>query len=653
MANYQFGLISISIRGAGCMRISHGAGYIKHLDGLRALAVLLVIVFHADVGVLKGGFIGVDIFFVLSGFLICKVLGASPRNGRWLRDFYLSRFRRIVPIYLLMMGVVAASVVLLFLPSHLEKIWPSFFGGLFFLSNLVFWKTTSYFSPDLAYNPILHSWSLAVEWQFYAVAPLLFVLGARSKGHFKALVFFVFFGSLFVSIGLIAISKPTAAFYLLPSRLWEFMVGFLAAQVDVSRIPDRWKSFLSWLAISVILACASIYSHGTDFPGLAAIPVTLASAVLITCGASGLIGSFLRAKVATQLGQASYSIYIWHWPLIVLLDYRFQRGGQLPELERFAVILLVSLLVGLLSWKYIETPWRDKVKFPVGKLVRHSLAVAGGVLVVCCLGVAGLIPSPFSKGAIVFADAYSDVGQFRGCLKNIPSPDGAYAELCKLGDASASGHDFLLIGDSHAAALADGISLIASEKGKSGRLVATDACPPFVDFEGGYAPSRAKCRDLQRSIISLIKNYAPEKVLLHAAWGAYQRRDPERFRQQLALVAKEINALGVELVVIGDTPGYRDNAPIALAKAADFEWVLRPYSLDEHNRFYSGANSTIVEIMRSEKFKYFDFSEMLCLKDRGCALVYDGYPLYWDNAHLSGKASVKMARVLQKELLIF
>lgn len=130
--------------------------------------------------------------------------------------------------------------------------------------------------------------------------------------------------------------------------------------------------------------------------------------------------------------------------------------------------------------------------------------------------------------------------------------------------------------------------------------------PPFIDF-WGYAPSRARCGDLQGDIVSLIKNYASQKFLLHAAWGAYQRRDPERFRQQLAFVAKEINALGVELVVIGDMPWCRDNAPIALAKAADFEWVLRPYSLDEHNRFYSGANSTIVGIMRSEKLEYFDF----------------------------------------------
>lgn len=627
--------------------------YIKHLDGVRAFAVLLVVVFHADVDFLKGGFIGVDIFFVLSGFLIYRVLIAAPNKDNWVRDFYISRFRRIVPIYWLMMAVVAVWSAATFLPVHLEKMWPSFLSGFLFLSNFVFWRTTSYFSPDLAFNPILHSWSLAVEWQFYALAPLLFIVGMRRKSLAKAFFVLVFLGSFIISVGLISASKPTAAFYLLPSRLWEFLVGFYAAQVVVTGLADKWKSVLSWGGVAVIIICASVYSHNTDFPGFAALPVVLAAAVLITFGASGSIGAILGSKVVTKLGQASYSIYIWHWPIIVMMDYRFQRGVQLSESSRFVVILIASLFLGLISWRYIETPWRNKTMFPNRRLVGQSLFVAGFASLVCALGVVGLLPSSFSREAISYAEAHSDVGQFRGCLKNLPS-SGGYADLCELGVAgSAARHDFLLIGDSHAAALADGISLVAKEQKKSGLLVATDACPPFLNFEGGYAPSRAKCKELQNNIVALVKAYAPDKVLLHAAWGAYESRDPQAFRQQLAIVARELSALGVELIVIGDTPGYRDNVPISLAKAKEFEWLLNPYSIDEHNGLYSGARAAIIGAKQGLGFAYFDFSEKICLEGQGCALLYDGAPLYWDNGHLTETSSVKLARLLQKELRIF
>lgn len=627
--------------------------YIKHLDGLRAFAVLLVVIYHAGINLFGGGFIGVDIFFVLSGFLIYKVLIESSSRQNWIRDFYLSRFRRIVPIYWLMMVVVAVLSAALYLPVHLEKMWPSFLSGFVFLSNFVFWRTTSYFSPDLAYNPILHSWSLAVEWQFYAVAPLIFLIFGQNKKAFRNILFLAFVGSFFMSAGLVAASKPTAAFYLLPSRLWEFLIGFYAAQFDATRIPDRLKSALSWSALGVIIACATLYSHGTAFPGLAAVPVTLAAAVLITCGAGGSVGAFLGNRVAATLGQASYSIYIWHWPIIVMLDYRFQRGVQLSESSRLLLIIFASLLVGLISWKFVETPWRDRSRFPNKKLFRQSFFVAGFAFMICVLFAVKLLPTPFSKEAIAYAEAYSDAGDFRRCLKYIPSADGGYEDLCKLGAEDAAGHDFLLIGDSHAAALADGVSLIAKEQGKSGLLAATDACPPFFDFEGGYAPSRAKCKELQNNIVALVKKYAPEKVLLHASWGAYERRDPEAFRRQLMLVAKELKGLGVEVFFLGDTPGYRDNVPVSLAKSRDFGWVLNPYSVSEHEKMYSGARRVINEAQAEFGFVHFDFAGEMCSANVGCGLLYDGYPLYWDNAHLTGTSSVALARLLQTKRQVF
>jgi hypothetical protein len=247
-------------------------------------------------------------------------------------------------------------------------------------------------------------------------------------------------------------------------------------------------------------------------------------------------------------------------------------------------------------------------------------------------------PSRFDEDVNIISDGNKDIGEFRNCLGRSASSREEINSLCKLG-AENSKVDFILFGDSHAAALADGISSLAKERGRTGLLVATDACPPLFDFEGLYAPSQKKCKRIQSSIKSIVNIHKPHLLIIHAAWREYYNHDRNKFKRELDLMAGYFSKMDIRILLIEDTPGYSENVPILLAKERAFSWNVTLVKTDD----FKTQNAAIAHALRDTAHKFnfelIDPSRRLCEVGGVCSILLNGLPLYWDNAHLTGHAS--------------
>jgi peptidoglycan/LPS O-acetylase OafA/YrhL len=309
------------------VRVGISRQYIDHVDGLRCIAVLCVLLFHTGQTGFSGGFIGVDVFFVISGFLMTQILAAKEPNLVSLRAFFVARLRRIFPGYIFMLVAVTGLACAVLFPDDLLRLAPGLISAPFFLSNFVFRVQANYFATNYDWNLILHTWSLGVEWQFYILFPLVFLLAHRKAIPPWILCLVLAIASFCWSVpgAYNWYASPTAAFFLLPARVWEFMVGALVAIAPLPPIRRKPAAAgLSILGLAAIFACAFLYDKKTLFPGPGALLPCLGTALIIYCGnVRTLVTRMLSLPPIRLIGKASYSIYLWHWPLIIFYKYRF------------------------------------------------------------------------------------------------------------------------------------------------------------------------------------------------------------------------------------------------------------------------------------------------------------------------------------------
>lgn len=338
------------------------------------MAVIAVVLFHLGIPLISGGFVGVDIFFVISGFLITSILNDDISNQQFsLLKFWERRIRRIAPALFL---VVLSSLFVgwfLFLPDDFQRLSQQIFSVSTFSSNILFFLQSGYFDADNETKPLLHTWSLSVEEQFYFLFPLtLFFITKYTPRNFREILI----GLCVLSMGLsfYGVSAfPTATFYLLPTRAWEMLLGALIVFIPSE---EHLKRNIRWLThtIAPILLAASIfqYQNNTPFPGLAALVPCLGAALLIWQGKSSpsVSHKFLMLKPLVFLGKISYSMYLWHWPIIVF--YKYTYGSDLLPLD-ITIIFLSTILISFLSWKYVETPFRASggvIPIPTASVVK-------------------------------------------------------------------------------------------------------------------------------------------------------------------------------------------------------------------------------------------------------------------------------------------
>ena len=301
-----------------------GAGrYRRDIDGLRAIAILPVLLFHAHVPGFSGGYVGVDIFFVISGFLITGIIAREVDEQRFsLVHFYERRFRRIMPALSLMILAVLAAACWLYLPGDIEGVPKSALAATLFASNLWFFTDTGYFAGGADVKPLLHTWSLAVEEQFYIGFPILLMLVARFAARWRGLIV----GAIAaISLALaIALQRDTSGFtfYLLPTRAWELFAGALLALGAIPAARARWlREALAWSGLLSVAFAVIFYTRETVFPGITALPPVLGAALLLHSAPGTSVGRLLSMPLFVGVGLISYSLYLWHWPLIVFTEY--------------------------------------------------------------------------------------------------------------------------------------------------------------------------------------------------------------------------------------------------------------------------------------------------------------------------------------------
>ncbi len=613
--------------------------YFNFIDGLRCIAVLFVFFFHAGIKTFSGGFIGVDIFFVISGFLMTRILAArEPSVANFIR-FLTARFRRIFPAYICMLVTVTGFACLVYFPDDLLRLARGLISAVFFASNFVFRAQANYFEQGENWNPILHTWSLGVEGQFYLLFPL--VLMAARKSAVSPWILCGITGAASFGWSIVGAygwhASPTAAFFLLPARVWEFMVGTIVALAPAPSAKHKSLcEVLSLAGLAALFWCAFFYTDKTIFPGPGAVLPCLGTALIIYCGIAQTIATKLLSLPPFRLiGQASYSIYLWHWPLIIFYQYRFVTNEGDQGAGTTAAIIVAAILIGIASWRFVELPFR---KSPTRLLVdtqaskngsiglafaTGAIPILTGILILATNG----LPGRFSKEIVDIIATKQDIGAFRECAR-----DG---DLCRLGQDGVK-PSFLLWGDSHAAALAEGVDKEARNLGKAGFLISSHGCAPLFNVEGTWAPAREVCRATQARVPQILNEIRPDLVILHGIWDSYKGPD---FEAKIDATFSYLHDQKLNVLVLTDTPGGLTNIPFALARDEAFGLQTKTMiSL----KGYLDYSRDVTAILRrhSEKygFKFIDLGLSLCTTGV-CRVIAEGKPLYFDRYHLSGFGS--------------
>jgi peptidoglycan/LPS O-acetylase OafA/YrhL len=495
----------------------------RDIDGLRAVAVLPVVAYHVGIHAVPGGFIGVDIFFVISGFLITQVLIQDIHGDRFsLIRFYERRVRRILPALLAVLLLTFIVCARYSLPSELIDFSKSLIAAAASVSNIYFWRSGGYFAAPALTKPLLHTWSLAVEEQFYIFWPLLLWFGLRLfKRHLLAATIVIIVVSLAVSaVG--AFTSPESTFYLVHTRAWELLLGGVLPLGAFARpIGPVWRNALAIAGLAVIIASVLAINSDMPFPGLLALPPCLGAFLIILAGRDGasFAGRVLSWKPITFIGIISYSLYLWHWPLTVFQkNYALLMTGGSDKSQKL-VIIAWSLALASLSWKFIEQPFRVGSWRPSRPALFRYAGVGTGLMIV--LGAiawsAGGFPARYTAQQLKIASYldYDAGAMFRsGSCFIADNRSETFKPECLALDGSRS--NYLLLGDSHAAELWAGLT---SAYPKINFLQATAAdCFPVTQHRLGEA---SHCSHAIDDILhEFLAAHKVDMVLLSARWKA-------------------------------------------------------------------------------------------------------------------------------------
>lgn len=563
------------------------AEYRPDIDGLRALAVLVVILYHFDIAGFTGGFTGVDIFFVISGYLIIRIIYNELAAGTFsLRNFWERRVRRIIPaMVVVLLATAAAAYYFLLLPSDLVDFGTTLMLQGVFLANFWFMGVSDYFAAPALTMPLLHTWTLAVEEQFYIIFPLVAVLLCRFLGQqvarlkllMVALVVASFAYSLWLVYGVPteqfslvgfphvwgSATGASAAFYFILPRLWEFVVGGLVA-VYAWRIKNALFAEVTAMAgLMAILAGVFLVNEAMVFPGVAVLLPVLGTAAVIVGNTeqSTLVRTILSAPYLVWFGLLSYSLYLWHWPVLVFSKYRLYDGQALSPAT---VILLFGLIVCLswLTYRYVETPIRQKrflknqSQLFLAALLSVALVVLAGFLIVRQAG----FPERLSEQGQVIAAAMSDYNPRQAeCFTRSEIAQQSEHTPCLLGLQNPEQIDFVLWGDSHANALMPAFDVYGIETGQTGIFFGVGACTP-IPSNPPLTDDPVCLRELERAM-SFIQTQKPKEVFMVAEWkDGYKFANSDEGWYLYALLSGTIELMPKDttVTVFHRFPGYQN-----------------------------------------------------------------------------------------------
>jgi len=633
---------------------SAGATYRTDIDGLRALAVLAVVFFHINSNLAPGGFIGVDIFFVISGFLITSNIRNDISKGRFtFARFYARRIKRIVPA---LATVVVATLLVgqfVLLPMHLEELAKSAVASMLSVANVFFtyFVDTGYFADSSETKPLLHIWSLGVEEQFYLIWPLLLIglLSLTKLRRLHALIITVAIAGGLLLSQYLAGSDPTFAYYMLPSRAFELMLGALV--VFLPKLHHRAVSeALSVIGLVLIAFSLFFITEDAIFPGFNALPGTVGTAFLIYAAThhKPVVSRALSFEPARWIGFISYSLYLWHWPVLAYLRYAYVHIGWEIGLSAFALMIGLSVL----TYRYIEVPCRTS-RASSGRIFSLMLiaptaviaAVAAPLVVNDGYGVTNTpeFQKQFAKTRRVTraANRFSYV-----CQKSVITAADVRDPICIVNNRKKIEPDILLWGDSNAAHYVGILRTIAKKKGFAFRSIAASACPPVFDLPDVYIVKSRRCAASNRVIKDAVSKY--RTIIMGGHWSFYAERNPA-FLDALEATVADLTNQGKTVVLLGQIPHMEEYDQYCEGKELKIP-SLKCEELFSYNRSPNdeadAINVKLSEIAgRHANVRLFAINDIIC-RDGICSPYIDHVPVYYNSGHLSMAGSLEIGRIL-------
>ncbi len=619
-----------------------GSDYRPDIDGLRAIAVTLVVLHHVGVGFVKGGYIGVDIFFVISGYLITGILLREMEAGSFsVLNFYRRRARRIFPALAVVFAFSSLAASLLLFPNELSYFGTSLITATFFVANILFFYGQGYFAGTGETIPLLHTWSLSVEEQFYIFFPLI-LWWATKRGHIRPVVLVAVLAAVSFALNIYLVELDrSSAFFLFPPRAWELLLGCLLATRALPDVPARYREGAAAVALVTIIAATGIFNRSTIFPGWAALAPCLAATILIHVGGSGptLVGRLLSSRPFVYIGLISYSLYLWHWPLIVF--YRAHTGFNLSTIEKIG-LCLASVAIAHMSWRFVEQPFRTgslkKVNIFAWSGFAAAAASACALVFLATNGLASRYPEavrrfaafdyaqgvPFREGVCFISRTFArDPHVDDKCLAMVPSKP-----------------NYLIIGDSHAAQYWAGFQEVLPEVNF---LQATaSGCKPTIGSKGAD-----RCRSvIDHALNTFIPNAKLDAIVISAYWTQGDLND-------LRTTVKYLEKYVPKVIIMGPIVTYDDFVPRLLARSEamqDREIVRRARSALPRQIDQAFAQA----FPNSGAIQYISVIDLLCGPTYECiTLDSKGLPLQFDRAHLTAGGAAEVAKLIRQRRIAF
>lgn len=602
----------------------------KDINGLRAIAVLAVVLFHFNPHWMPGGFAGVDVFFVISGFLMTGIIFRGIENDNFsVLKFYLARANRIIPALLALCCFLLVLGWFLLTPADYRNLGINTASSAVFISNIIYWLESGYFAPGVESNLLLHTWSLSVEWQFYLIYPIILHLLSKrfTLQTIKQLIIFTtlfgFIYSLYSSI-----YSPSAAYFLLPSRFWEMTLGGIAYLYPVK--TKHYSKNIEYIGLLLIVLSLFIVTENDLWPGyMSLLPAIGAYLVII----SNIKDSFLTAnRFSLFIGKISYSIYLWHWPIHVFLY-----NSELDNLYTNILGILASIILGFVSYSLFEGK-----KYAVDKINFINLLkfkpVIYSLLVFTSASIIYLFNGMINYSYFVNSEASSYINRYINYLDRDEIKAKYHKDFIedRYDDISqfTKNSGVFLWGDSHANALIYGLETVFREEGTKFQASYSSAC--FAGIGIGVNKKKKgtddynQCLKSNQYAVNFIKEKKPKVVL----FAQYKEHDLNDFAQIVDAISDD----SIIYIILGPVPQWRGTLPSRIAyksldKAETYMDNIRPW--------LKPLDKRMKKKYRESKIQYISLLDKLCKNETSCLAKVDtkNSALAWDYGHLTLEGS--------------
>lgn len=634
--------------------------YRHDIDGLRAIAVIAVILSHVQL--LPGGYIGVDVFFVISGFLIApRILNDMQNNQFMIANFYIRRAKRLLPQLFLMIAICFIAAYILFLPVELKAFGKSAIAAVLSVSNFYFLSKSGYFAPEAITQPLLHTWSLAVEEQFYILIPVIIYFAIKTK---RPLALLSLLGLISLVLCLTTTPSWTSQnFYLLPFRTWEFIAGALVWYAP--KIPSKLRIVSVTLGLLLIVLSAALLNETSTFPGVNAVAPVLGTMLIIWAGPTTVVSRTLSLYPMKLIGRASYSLYIWHWPIIVFYSY-YSFGNFTLQSQLF--MIGCTLFVGFFFWFLFEEPIRNSKATLITTI---NCTIAAVILIIAASGILIIskgVPARLNNAAKEMASSTTEISDY---LKNCITPvrSSHFSEdlnrLCKIGIKEGK-PTFALWGDSFSAAIAYGLSIEAEKLGLTGVLLSVNSCRPLIGTDSSWEPTKVICQETNENAIKVFNTIGIKSVFMHAEWTSLNndtyvktfitknnlKNDTNLqniINATFLQTAEKLKENGITPIMVEAIPSYEYNIVQKLTQKHQISSNIDISKL--RSAYDAETERSRIAIRNLDDVKTLRPADILC-DNLHCSAEHNGKSVTYDGGHITTTASEAVGSMFSQELSI-